>query len=142
MKPFKLDTLDIVDILENDCSLTYEEISSRTGKSLWTVRDRVVLLKQRGVIKSCRAEIDYGKLGFGCKAVVEFNVSPERIDELVSHLKREKRIKKFMITTGMRRFHIQIVGEECSEVRNYARTVLPQFGISDIDFEVILDEII
>ncbi len=143
MKPFKLDKLDldIIDILEADCSPTYDEIASKTGKSLWTVRDRMVLLKQRGVIKSCRAEIDYGKLGLGCKALIAFNVPPERIDEFIAQVKKEKRIKKFMITTGSRRFHIQMVGEECGEVRNYARKILPQFGIFDVDFEVILDEI-
>lgn len=143
MKPFKLDQLDldIIALLEEDCSLTYNEVAGKTDKSLWTVRDRMILLKQRGVIKSCRAEIDYGKLGLGCKAMISFNVPPERIDEFILQVRKEKRIKKFMITTGSRRFHIQMVGDDCGEVRNYARKMLPQFGIFDIDFEVILDEI-
>ncbi len=143
MKPFKLDQLDldIIALLEEDCSLTYNEVAGKTDKSLWTVRDRMILLKQRGVIKSCRAEIDYGKLGLGCKAMISFNVPPERIDEFIVQVRKEKRIKKFMITTGSRRFHIQMVGDDCGEVRNYARKMLPQFGIFDIDFEVILDEI-
>lgn len=33
------------------------------------------------------------------------------------------------------------MGEECGEIREYARKFLPEFGIYDIDFEVILDEI-
>lgn len=143
MKPFKLDQLDmdIIALLEEDCSLTYNEVAGKTDKSLWTIRDRMMLLKQRGVIKSCRAEIDYGKLGLGCKAMISFNVPPERIDEFIVQVRKEKRIKKFIITTGARRFHIQMVGEDCGEIRNYARKILPQFGIFDIDFEVILDEI-
>lgn len=143
MKPFKLDQLDmdIIDLVEENCSLTYNEVADKTGKNLWTVRDRMILLRQRGIIKSCRAEIDYGKLGLGCRALIGFNVPPERIDEFVALVRKEKRIKKFMITTGSRRFHIQMVGEECGEVRNYARKILPDFGIYDIDFEVILDEI-
>ena len=53
MKPFKLDQLDldIIEIMEEDCSLTYNDIAERTGKNLWTVRDRMVLLKQRGIVK-------------------------------------------------------------------------------------------
>jgi Lrp/AsnC family leucine-responsive transcriptional regulator len=143
MKDFKLDQLDmdIIDLMEEDCSLTYNEIARKTGKSLWTVRDRMIMLKQRGIIKSCHADIDYGKLGLGCKAFIGFNVPPEEIDKFEAQIKKEKRIKKLIITTGSRRFHIQMVGEECSEVRNYARRVLPKFGVYDIDFEVILDEI-
>ena len=143
MKPFKLDQLDmdIISIIEEDCSLTYSEVSEKTGKNLWTVRDRITLLKQRGIIKSCRADIDYGKLGFGCKAMISFNLPPERIDDFVVFVKKEDKIKKFILTTGSRRFHIQIVGTECNEIRSYARKNLPAFGIYDIDFEVILDEI-
>lgn len=143
MKPFRLDKLDmdIIDLLEEDCSLTYNEIANKTGKNLWTVRDRIILLRQRKVIKSCHADIDFQKIGLGCKAIIGFNVPPERIDEFVAFVRKEKRIKKMTITTGSRRFHIQMVGEECGEVRNYARKILPEFGIYDIDFEVILDEI-
>jgi len=143
MKSFTLDQLDqdIIDILEVDCSLTYEEIAGRTGKSIWTVRDRIILLKQRGVIEACRAKINYGKIGLGCRAAIGFNVPPEKIDEFIAQVRKEKRIKKFMITTGSRRFHIQMVGEECKEVRDYAKKILPKFDITDIDFEVILDEI-
>jgi DNA-binding Lrp family transcriptional regulator len=143
MKPFKLDQLDldIIEILEEDCSLTYNEIAERTGKNLWTVRDRMALLKQRGILKGCRGDIDYTKLGMGCKAYISFNIQAEKIDEFVSFVRREKRIKKLIITTGSRRFSIQIVGEECGEIRNYARSTLPTYGVYDVDFEVILDEV-
>ena len=48
MKPYKIDTLDlnIIEMLEEDCSLTYNEIAEKTGKTLWTVRDRMVLLRK------------------------------------------------------------------------------------------------
>ncbi len=143
MKPFKLDQLDldIIEIMEEDCSLTYNDIAERTGKNLWTVRDRMVLLKQRGIVKGCRGDIDYTKLGMGCKAYISFNIPAEKIDEFVSFVKGEKRIKKLTITTGSRRFSIHTIGEECGEIRNYARKILPAFGVYDVDFEVILDEV-
>ena len=52
MKEFKLDQLDldILEILEHDCSLTYNEIAQKLSKNIWTVRDRLTLLKKREMI--------------------------------------------------------------------------------------------
>lgn len=143
MRPFKLDQLDydIIDLMEEDCSLTYNEIAERTGKNLWTVRDRMTLLKQRGILRGCRADIDFSKLGMACKAQISFNVPAEKIDDFMAFARREKRIKRLIITTGTRRFTVHIVGGECGEIRNYARKILPDFGIYDVDFEVIMDEV-
>ncbi|MGP6207776.1 Lrp/AsnC family transcriptional regulator [Cuniculiplasma sp. SKW3] len=142
-KKFKIDALDmkIIEIMEEDCSKSYDEISKETGKSLWTVRDRIILLKQRGVIKGCKAKIDFQSVGMHCKAFISFNVPAEMIDGIVKFAKTQKRIKRTVITTGQRRFIMEIIGEDCSEIREYARKELPKFGIYDIDLQVVLDEI-
>ncbi|MHB8358566.1 MAG: Lrp/AsnC family transcriptional regulator [Thermoplasmataceae archaeon] len=143
MKPYKIDTLDlnIIEMLEEDCSLTYNEIAEKTGKTLWTVRDRMVLLRKRGIIRGCRADIDYSKLGYGCRALIGFNVPADKIDAIVSFVKTQKRIKRLIVTTGQRRFMIDIIGTGCAEIREYARKVLPDYGIYDVDLEVVLDQV-
>lgn len=143
MKPFKIDALDltIVEMLEKDCSLTYNEIAEKTGKNLWTVRDRMILLKKREIIRGCRADVDYSKLGYGCRALIDFNVPADKIDALVSFIRTQQRIKKLTVTTGQRRFMIDVIGTNCAEIREYARKVLPAYGIYDIDLEVVLDQV-
>ena len=143
MKPFKIDALDltIVEMLEKDCSLTYNEIAEKTGKNLWTVRDRMILLKKREIIRGCRAVVDYSKLGYGCRALIDFNVPADKIDALVSFIRTQQRIKKLTVTTGQRRFMIDVIGTNCAEIREYARKVLPAYGIYDIDLEVVLDQV-
>jgi len=143
LKPYKIDSLDmsIIELLEEDCSQTYNEIAEKTGKNIWTVRDRISLLKQREIIKGCRADIDYSKLGYGCRAVIGFNVPAEKIDDIVKFVKSQKRIKKLTVTTGERRFMIDLIGSDCAEIRDYARKVLPDYGIYDVDLEVVLDQI-
>jgi len=143
-KKYKIDSLDleIVEILESNCSATYDEISKRTGKNIWTVRDRVNLLRKREIIKGCRGIIDYGALGFHCEAIISFNLPPNRIDDSIAFFNKESRIKRVTVTSGQRRFSILVIGTDCSEIREYARTELPKFGIYDVDFEVILDEMV
>ena len=143
MKPFKIDALDltIVEMLEKDCSLTYNEVAEKTGKNLWTVRDRMILLKKREIIRGCRADVDYSKLGYECRALIDFNVPADKIDALVSFIRTQQRIKKLTVTTGQRRFMIDVIGANCAEIREYARKVLPAYGIYDIDLEVVLDQV-
>ena len=119
MKPYKIDTLDlnIIEMLEEDCSLTYNEIAEKTGKTLWTVRDRMVLLRKRGIIRGCRADIDYSKLGYGCRALIGFNVPADKIDAIVSFVKTQKRIRKLIVSEGAVLFqHFYNVKVECIDL--------------------------
>ncbi|MEM0158692.1 MAG: Lrp/AsnC family transcriptional regulator [Thermoplasmataceae archaeon] len=132
--------LEIIDMIESDCTLSYEDIAEKIGKNLWTVRDRIILLKRKGVIRGCKGIIDYSSIGMSCTSIISFNVPPDQIDRILQYAKEEKRIKRITITTGERRFWFKIVGKDCSEIREYARNELPKFGIYNIDFEVVLDE--
>jgi DNA-binding Lrp family transcriptional regulator len=99
MKVFKLDQLDmdIIEFLGNNCTMTYDEISVKTGRTIWTVRDLMNLLKQRRIIKGCRADIDYSKIGMKCKAMITFNVPADKIDDFVLFSKiRKKTLNNYL----------------------------------------------
>lgn len=141
MKEFRPDELDfkIIRILEDDCSKTYREIAEETGRDLWMVRDRVVMLRKKGIIGKCKAEINYPAVGLGCRALVMFNVPEENIDPFISFAKSAPDFKRLIIATGQRRFYLEVLGENCNGIREYARKTLPKFGIYDVVFEVVLD---
>ncbi len=141
MKEFRPDSLDfkVIKILEGDCSKTYREISEETGRDLWMIRDRVVMLKKKGIVGKCKAEINYPGVGLNCRALIMFNVPEENIDRFVSFAKSTQEFKRLIIATGQRRFYLEVVGENCNGIREYARKTLPGFGIYDVAFEVILD---
>ncbi len=141
MKEFKPDSLDmkILEIMENDCTKSYREISEETSKDMWMVRDRIVLLRKRGIIKRCRADINFPAVGINCRSLVIFNLPEEKIDSFVSFAKSNPSFKRLTIATGERRFYLEIVGKDCNDVREYARKILPKYGVYDVVFEVIFD---
>jgi DNA-binding Lrp family transcriptional regulator len=141
MKEFRPDDLDfqIIRVLESDCSKTYREIAEETGHDLWMVRDRVVMLKKRGIIGKCKADVNYSGIGLSCRALIMFNVPEKNIDPFISFAKSNPEFKRLFIATGQRRFYLEVVGQNCNGIREYARKTLPQFGIYDVVFEVILD---
>lgn len=141
MREFKPDALDmqILEIIEDDCTKSYREISEETNKDLWMIRDRIVLLKKRGIIKGCRGDINFPAVGINCRSLVIFNLPEEKIDSFISFARSNSSFKRLTIATGQRRFYLEIVGKDCNEVREYARKTLPKYGVYDVVLEVIFD---
>lgn len=144
MKKFHPDSLDmeILQIMESDCTKSYREISEQLGKDIWTVRDRVTLLKKRKIIRKCCATINYPDLGLNCRALMMFNVPAEYIDPFVASVKSNPDIKRLIVATGERRFILEMVGKDCNEVREFARKNFSRYQVSDVAFEIVLDLVI
>jgi len=142
VKVSMLDDLDmeILKLLEEDCTLTYQEIANQLNKNLWTIRDRVILLKRRGVIKKCKAIIDYSLMGYNCKGVLLCNIPPNYIDEAIEFMKKREEIKSITVITGDKRFIITIVGKNCQDIRNFIRKNLIKFEIYNTELNIVLDE--
>ncbi|MEM0073954.1 MAG: Lrp/AsnC family transcriptional regulator [Thermoplasmatales archaeon] len=142
MKDFKLDKLDnqIIELLEEDCSLSYSEIAEKINANMWTVRDRVELLKRRGVIERCKAVIDYAKMGLGCEALLFINVRPTQLRDLITFLRAEKRVKGMTIMTGQERIIIDVIGETCIEIRKFIQQDLMKFEVELKEFNVVLEK--
>jgi len=142
MKEFRLDKLDmeILEILEEDCSLTYSEVAKKVNGNMWTVRDRINLLKNRGVLEKCKGILNYNKMGFSCKALIFLNANPLKLNELVSFLRGEKNVKSLMIISGSERIIVSIVGETCIDIRNYIQKELTKFDVEIKQFNIVLEE--
>jgi DNA-binding Lrp family transcriptional regulator len=142
MNKVKLDklNLDIIELLENDCSLTYRDIAKILDKNLWTVRERIDNLKRKGVIKGCKAKIDYTLINLNCKVYLFFNLPPDRIDDFINFAKTQKMVKKLTIISGEKRFIAEIVGETCSFIRDYIKDNFVKYGIYNTSLEIVLDE--
>ncbi|MGC9145717.1 MAG: Lrp/AsnC family transcriptional regulator [Nitrososphaeria archaeon] len=139
-----IDDLDykILNLLEKDCTLTYQEIAKKVNRSLWTVRDRIELMKMKGVIKGCRGVLDYKLMGYSCKAVLFFNIPVENMQQAIEFMKTQEMIKSIMIISGDRRFMVTIVGKDVNEIRNYILKNLTKFKIYNTELDIVLDEIL
>ncbi len=142
MKQFKLDKLDfqILEVLEEDCSLTYSEVAEKVNGNMWTIRDRINLLKSRGVLEKCKGILDYTKMGFSCKALLFINVNPLKLNELISFLRGEDNVKGMLVISGSERIIVTMVGESCIDIRNYIQKELAKFDVEIKQFNIVLEE--
>ena len=142
MKEFKLDKLDneIIKIMEEDCSLPYSEIAKRVNANMWTVRDRIELLKRRGVIEKCKGIINHAKMGLECDALLFVNVNPSKLSGMISFLRGNEKVKGVTIMTGQERIMINVVDETCMAVREFIQKELMKFEIELKEFNIILEK--
>jgi DNA-binding Lrp family transcriptional regulator len=142
MKEFKLDKLDneIIKIMEEDCSLPYSEIAKRVNANMWTVRDRIELLKRRGVIEKCKGIINHAKMGLECDALLFINVNPSKLSEMISFLRGNEKVKGVTIMTGQERIMINVVDETCIAVREFIQKELMKFEIELKEFNIVLEK--
>ncbi|MEM0160913.1 MAG: Lrp/AsnC family transcriptional regulator [Thermoplasmata archaeon] len=132
--------LDILKFLEEDCTLTYQDIADKLNKNLWTVRDRITLLKNRGVIKKCKGILDYSLMGYDCKGILLCNIPSNHIEEAIQFMKTQEEIKTITIITGDKRFIITIIGKKCNDIRNYIRRYFTKFEIYNTELNIVLEE--
>ncbi|MEM3196867.1 MAG: Lrp/AsnC family transcriptional regulator [Conexivisphaerales archaeon] len=132
--------IDILKLLEEDCTLTYQDIAGKLNRSLWTVRDRITLLKNRGVIKKCKGILDYSLMGYDCKAILLCNIPPNHIEEAIQFMKTQEEIKGITIITGDTRFIITIIGKKCNDIRNYIKRYITKFEIYNTELNIVLEE--
>lgn len=142
MRSSKLDKLDreILEILEEDCSLTYAEISKKVNRNIWTVRDRIINLKNKGIIEKCKGILNYKKMGLPCKALIFININISKLNELISFLRNEKNVKNLMVITGSERIIISVVGENCSDIKNFIEKELTKFDTEIKQFNIVIEE--
>jgi DNA-binding Lrp family transcriptional regulator len=86
--------------MEEDCSLPYSEIAKNANANMWTVRDRIELMKRRGIIERCKGIISHAKMGLECDALLFVNVNPSKLGELLSFLRGNEKVKGITIMTG------------------------------------------
>lgn len=82
----KLDSLDIklLDLLQKDASLTYQELASLTHTSTPTCQRRVSKLRLTGVIKRIVAQLDQSIVGVPLTAILEVTLLTQNAEALDS----------------------------------------------------------
>lgn len=73
MKPLDEYDYRILELIMENCKLSYKEISKRTGINAMTVMQRIKKLEKSGVIRMYTAKLDPSKLGFNILAYMLIN---------------------------------------------------------------------
>jgi Lrp/AsnC family leucine-responsive transcriptional regulator len=144
MKIDKVD-LKILDFLQKDANLTAKELSAKLSLSSTPIYERIKKLENAGVIKKYVALLDPEKLNQHLMVFININIKEHNQVRRTAFLEKllglEDLLELYHIS-GSHDFMAKVRFENIKQYRDFlVNKVAPIQNISDIDSQIVLDEI-
>jgi Lrp/AsnC family transcriptional regulator, leucine-responsive regulatory protein len=108
--------LKLVKILLRDGRAPYKTLAAEVGLTAPACAERVRRLKERGVIKRYRAEVDWTRLGFPINAVIRIAASAERGASLLKTFRETPNVVEVLRVTGSDSYILQVLARSSVEL--------------------------
>jgi DNA-binding Lrp family transcriptional regulator len=97
-----IDDLDtqILRILMDDASVSYETIASKIGSSVGTVHNRIKRMREEGVITRIVPELDPKKLGYDICVLIDTTIKGGHLEEIQNKFSKRKNVCSIYDITG------------------------------------------
>ena len=97
----------ILSVIADNARLTYSEIGEKMGLSRVAVKKRMEQMEKSGVIRGYRTEIASGSVSASIPFLLDLEVEPEHMDEVLDRLGKDPAIRQLALLTGSSRIHAQ-----------------------------------
>jgi len=129
----------ILYILQKDARMTYKDIARELNRSESTVRDRMAILEEQGVIKSYSAIIDKEKVGLNCNARISAKVDPSNLDQYMKELKKIEVIYQIDQMSGNHNLQFSVAAKDYDHLASILKERISPIGIKNIEINIIMN---
>ncbi|MCC9620955.1 Lrp/AsnC family transcriptional regulator [Thalassospira sp. MA62] len=137
-----MDAIDrqLIDILQQDASLSYSVLGTRVGLSVSAVNDRVRKLKEQGVIEAYRVDINPVAIGRAMTAMVWLRTDPAKGNKkLVKSLIKEDEVLECHHMTGRFDFLLKLRLRDTAHLESFVTDTIKELpGIVEVLPEIAL----
>ena len=107
MKIEGIDEIDnkIIEVIRDNARLTYKEIGEFVGISRVSVKNRMNIMQEKGIIKGYKAVIDPTNVPEGTLFFVDIIGCPEHYEDTVEYLSKQDMIRQIYSVSGECRIH-------------------------------------
>lgn len=128
----------ILYLLQQDGRMTYKDIAKAINRSESTVRDRISIMEDEGVIKGYSAIIDRGKVGLNCCARVFGKAPLEELDSLSKKLVELENIFQIDHVSGDHNLRFTVAASDYSELKRKMNTQISNLPIEIVQLDIIM----
>lgn len=132
----------IIEILAEDSRTPFTDIAKRLSVSESTVRKRIRVLEEEGVIKKYSIIIDPAKIGYNTVAIVGLDVEPPKFLSVASKLTEFEEVKYVATSTGDHMIMFEIWARDGKELTRVISEKIGKIdGIHRICPSIILEKL-
>ncbi|SKC62810.1 Lrp/AsnC family transcriptional regulator [Maledivibacter halophilus] len=125
--------------LINNSRISYSDIAERVHLSRVSVRERVIKLKQSGIIKHFTIFIDSAGIGFKTSVFFDIEVKTNMIDSVARTLAEFDEITIVYQTTGATSLHVHAQLENLDSIGEFMHNKLYSIdGITNVNSHILL----
>ena len=92
--------LQIINLMQEDCRLSFSKIANRLGISAGTAFNHVKNLERKGILKNYAAVVDSSKLGYTITAIVLIQVESGHLQEVENQIAHTANVTAVYDITG------------------------------------------
>ena len=138
------DDLDakIIQMLQKDAKLTYEQIGEALNRSPSTIRDRIKRMEDDRVILGYSAIVDEARMGVGADAYVSADIDPKSTAQAVTALMSIKNVSEILHLTGERRVLMRIRASSNRELMEIIDRKIKPLGFTNLEVQMVLGTVL
>lgn len=138
------DSLDakILQMLQKDGKLTYDQIAKALNRSPSTIRDRIKRMEEDRTILGYAAIVDQAKIGVNTDVYISADIEPERSAAAMTALFSLENVTEILHLTGERRIFLRIKATSNKELADFIDKKIRPLGFTHIEMTMILDPIV
>lgn len=135
----------ILELLEDDGTLTSEEIATMLGEKEKNVERRISALKKKGVLKKTKAIVNWKKAGRRfANAIIQIKVVPQEkagFARICNDIAKDERVLDVFVATGEYDLLVFVRGENLDDVSDFVTERLaPRKSVVGTNTHIILSE--
>ena len=130
--------IQLLAVLREDARQSARQLAERLSVSPSTISNRLKSLRERGVLRGFRPDIDYARLGYGLVAITKIKARGDALPSIVAALADDDRLMKVFEITGD--FDILVIGRfrDENEMNREIKRMLGLPGIEGTNTSIVL----
>ncbi len=131
----------ILYLLQKDARMTYKDIARALNRSESTIRDRISIMEDEGVIKGYSAVINKEKVGLNCNARAFAKIDPKKIDACIKELQKIESVYQINQISGDHNLEFSIAATDYDHLRSILKEHVSPLGINDLTINIIMNSV-
>ena len=143
LEPLGLDEIDstILRILSKNSRESFAEIARQVKLSRISVRERVLALKEKGVIEQFSLIVNAQALGYNLAVFLDIEVRPKELRQVAEQLLKQERITIVYQMTGTTKLHVHAYGRDAEELAEFMQKNIYSIpGVVNVNSHILLQK--